>query len=311
VSTLERYIMYRVSAMMAGGIYQSQTQRVGFTPLDRIKAEFLPWVQVFSTVSQTDTSDYLAHPATGTFRLEIVDVPGNREVVRQALEALEVEFARDQSCGGLCRDISMGPRALYESAENEFSRGAADVTYTLLDFALAATGDVVDVDFAGRASDIEVDAFDVRDVSPWPSNINGGIECQMLDGMFPEVIFRAPGFSDVFPYTLPVEQQSINLLCWIDGQAELINGHLELWLRNSAGQGSGWAIPLKLEWNEGSAMIDSAPYATDGAGFDRTQPLTEIAVRFENFLSGGVAWPTYWMTLLSLSHTAYQAGPPA
>ena len=306
--------MDRVLALLDGGIYTSTTQQAFYTSSDKIKAEFLPWVQVFATVSETSTADYLEHPSTGTFRLEIIDASTNRETVRDALEALSVEMARDPSFGGLCQDITMGPRSVFESAENEHARGAADVSYSLFNISTAATGDVTDIDFVGRASDLALNFTLAQDAtSPDQSGIGddiiNAIQIRVLAGhLTPYVEFAAPGFSDQMPFTFPADQQTINFHYYALWDAASKSPNCQIRIEDNAGGWSRWEQPMQLGWTNAVCVIDN-PSSSGGSEFNRALPVVSIKLVFVNFEDAG--WVGHSFSIYRIYHTAYQDGVAA
>ncbi len=122
--------------------------RIGREPADKISETQLPLVQVFAPV--VDVAEEAAQkPGTLTVVLEIVDVQGQKDALREVLEALDNTLRIDSSFQGLVRKGFVAARAVAEVGDDKRTLASATIVCEVHDRLLATPfTDVVDLSAA-------------------------------------------------------------------------------------------------------------------------------------------------------------------
>lgn len=84
--------MQYILDLLTDGILTSQHRQIGYTPIDRITSDQLPFVQVFTPTISTPTPELTQPVGDLTISLEIFNIPLAEAVARAALGPAEPEF---------------------------------------------------------------------------------------------------------------------------------------------------------------------------------------------------------------------------
>ena len=120
--------MQFVLDLLTDGIITSAVQQIGFTPHDKITEDELPHVQVYSPVDENQEQATRQPPGALTFQLDILDVFGNSNVLREAIAALDATLRIDDTMQGLVQDAFITLRSVAERKSDERSVVGAVIT---------------------------------------------------------------------------------------------------------------------------------------------------------------------------------------
>jgi hypothetical protein len=120
--------MQFVLDLLTDGIITSAVQQIGHTPHDRITEDELPFVQVYSPIDENQEQTKRQPPGTLTIQLDILDVFGNSNVLRDAITALDDTFRIDNTFQGLVENAFITLRSVAERKNDERSVVGAVIT---------------------------------------------------------------------------------------------------------------------------------------------------------------------------------------
>jgi hypothetical protein len=86
--------------LLTDGIITSAVQQIGFTPHDKVTETDLPFVQVYSPINENQQQEIRQDPGVLTFQLDIIDVRGRSNALRQAIAELDETLRIDKSWQG-------------------------------------------------------------------------------------------------------------------------------------------------------------------------------------------------------------------
>jgi hypothetical protein len=120
--------MQFVLDLLTDGIITSSVQQIGFTPHDKITEPELPFVQVYSPIDENQEQTKRQPPGVLTIQLDILDVFGNSDVLRDAIAALDATFRIDNTFHGLVDNAFITLRSVAERKNDERSVVGAVIT---------------------------------------------------------------------------------------------------------------------------------------------------------------------------------------
>jgi hypothetical protein len=120
--------MQFVLDLLTDGIITSAVQQIGFTPHDKITEPELPFVQVYSPIDENQEQTKRQPPGVLTLQLDILDVFGNSNVLREAIASLDASFRIDNTMHGLAESSFITLRSVAERKNDERSVVGAVIT---------------------------------------------------------------------------------------------------------------------------------------------------------------------------------------
>lgn len=120
--------MQFVLDLLTDGIITSQVQQIGHTPHGKVMESELPFVQVYSPI--TENQDEVQRQPAGTmqFQLEIIDVRSRSDALRSAIAELDITLRNDMTFKGILQKGFVTLRTVAERKGDERAIVGAIVT---------------------------------------------------------------------------------------------------------------------------------------------------------------------------------------
>jgi hypothetical protein len=299
--------MQFVLDLLTDGIITSSVQQIGFTPHDKISEPELPFVQVYSPVDENTEQAKRQPPGVLTFQLDILDVFGNSNVLRDAIAALDDTFRIDDTFHGLVQDAFITLRSVAERKQDERSVVGAVVTVQIAEG--FPEPDRVRVLLFDDESLFSVSAGALKENSQY---INGVVGLQKIATEV-ETALAASNFTGYpgLPMDLSVTNR-LRLLVYMDTQAA-VRGPIPLlrlhtdpgvsfsnYIASNRG-GHGWLFP-SFDLND--------PQANVGGGVDLSNVVT-IEIRFNWSFFASQTTPNFGILVADLGYTQRDTGDNA
>lgn len=250
--SLERNVMQFVLNLMSDGIVSAGDNRqIGLTPFDKISESQLPFAQVFAPIVE-GTEEPSQKPGTMTFQLQIIDVQGRKDQLRDALEALDYTLRVDSSFQNFVRKGFVSARAVAELGEDKRTVASATIVVEFYDqFRSGSLQGILpfnnlsrwapDVNSAVEDSKLIQGAIGVRRVTPSSSQIIIDVQQNLLGPIDLSSVHRLRTFLYLTPTY--AELPAMRLLLFVDAAAT--NGaSFTPASENLVHLSNGWQFPI-------------------------------------------------------------------
>jgi hypothetical protein len=289
--------MQFVLDLLTDGIITSAVQQIGFTPHDKITEPELPFVQVYSPIDENQEQTKRQPPGVLTIQLDILDVFGNSNVLRDAIAALDATFRIDNTFHGTVENAFITLRSVAERRNDERSVVGAVITVQIAEGFLDP-GVTHVLDF----SDASLFTLSAESVKVDSTAVFGAVGIQKVSsGALTSLTASSPGF--------PKDLSGVHRLRWLTYKnPENIAGILQLRLFSggdfslygaSGLSGAGWQSP---------AFDLDTPALIGGSGADLGD-ITAITMEYNwaPFSSGFVS-TTFGLIACDLFYTSRDTG---